>query len=462
MDRKLHMEEILDLIFDHIDEYPELRGVSIFVLDSEKTWAALKITSGKAFQIESFNTVQISPDICEKLRSCCPVRHFFPILQAIEWLDSSPECLPVLAMFSSSRLNRVRLDAACFATVSSSLSTLCLNHPDLTKVQIRGRYRVYCGPGVIQSTSAFLTNLNRLESLTVSNVDAAILEHISGLPSLKALDITEFMSLGFVPQGNGVDPPFPCLEELSLWETTPDVGLTMQSNPTSQTTARLYAAIDANRSYAILNCLRLEDKWINREDPPDEDKFKLYLVDPGLTLQILFPFTNLTTVILKPCYGFALNDRVVSEMARAWSRVEELRLARSHDLHAFEFTEAVTLQGIRAIATHCKNLHTLEINFDATRIPPPCNTCPQTSLTIFYPHCARITTPTAVASFLLHIFPKLDDVRYSCLLEQPTSTVGRWRKVQRLIIGSTYRSSESSTDEEYMETDEDEAYSDSD
>ncbi|KAJ7642315.1 hypothetical protein DFH06DRAFT_1477521 [Mycena polygramma] len=504
MDQKLYMEEILDMIFDRIDEYPKLQGLIIFGLEPEKTWAALArtcrtfrnpafnalwgiqrslvpalscfpddlwnrttdsksflgfrrpltladwerpmlyLTRIRSFQIDSINNAEISPD-------------------AIEWLDPNPAKFRVVAMFSSPRLSSVRLDPNCLTTDSLLLSTLGLNHPDLTNVEFRGKYRVFCGPGIVQSISAFLSNQNRLESLRISNVDAAILERVSDLPSLRMLDIAEVMSLESVTLGNA-------MVGAVTHRGLNTLNLTFEAEyPTSQTTARLYAAIDANRSHATLNCLRVEDEWVengSQADPPDEDPdeddFKLYLVDPG-TLQILFPFTNLTTIILKPCYGFALNDSVVSEMARAWCRVEELRLARSHDLHTFEFNEAVTLQGIRAIATHCKNLHTLEINFDATRIPPPCDTCPQTSLTTFYVHCARITTPTAVASFLSDIFPKLEDVRSSCLLEQPTSTVGRWNKVERLITGPTFRSrSESSTDEEYMETDEDDAYSDSD
>ncbi|KAJ7608850.1 hypothetical protein DFH06DRAFT_190472 [Mycena polygramma] len=544
MDQKLYMEEILDMIFDRIDEYPKLRGLIIFGLEPEKTWAALartcrtfrnpalnalwgiqrslvpalscfpddlwnRTTDSKSFlgfrrpltladwerptlywarirsfQIDSFDTTQISRDVCEMFRLCCPSQNLFPNLQAIEWLDPNPASFPVIAMLLSPRVRSVQLDPTRFATHSSLLSTLSVNHPDLAAVDLQGKYRIYCDPGIIRSIAAFLSNLNRLESLRISNVDAAILERVSNLPSLKMLDIAEVMSLESVTLGNGLHPLplFPCLEELNLWATTPDVGAAVvgavthrglntlnliveDEYPTSQTTARLYAAIDGNRSHATLNCLRVEDEWVengSQADPPDEDDFKLYLVDPG-TLQILFPFTNLTTIILKPCYGFALNDSVVSEMARTWCRVEELRLARSHDLHSFEFNEAVTLQGIRAIATHCKNLHTLEINFDATRIPPPCDSCPQTRLATFYVHCARITTPTAVASFLSSIFPKLEAVRSSCLLEQPTSTTGRWKKVERLITGSTFRSgSESSTDEEYMETDEDDTYSDSD
>ncbi|KAJ7610610.1 hypothetical protein DFH06DRAFT_1374261 [Mycena polygramma] len=513
MHQKLHMEEILDLIFDHLDNYPDLRGLKIFGFKPEKTWAALartcrtfqnpalnalwsvqrslapalscfpddlwdRTTDSKSFlgfrrpltladwerpmlywtrirsfRINSLDTVQISPD-------------------AIEWLDPDPASFPVVGVFLSPRLSSISLDPTCFATHSSFLSTLSANHPDLTNVDFRGKYRVYRGPGIIQSISAS-------SSLRISNVNAQILERVTGVPYLKTLDITELMSLESFPLGNGVDPRFPCLEELSLWATTPDVGVAMvgaithrglktlnltfeAEYPTSQTTARLYAAIDANHSYATLDYLRVEDEWTESQSPvdvPDEDAFDYYVVDRG-SLQILFAFTNLRTVILKPCYGFHfdVNDRVVSEMARAWCRVEELRFARSHDLHTFGFGTLVTLQGIRAIATHCKNLHTLELNFDATEIPLPPDACFQTSLTTLDVHCSRIVSPTAVASFLSEIFPKLRNVYSFCLLDRPRSAVGRWETVQRLITGSTFRGrSEGSTDEEFTDTDD--AYS---
>ncbi|KAJ7608852.1 hypothetical protein DFH06DRAFT_190486 [Mycena polygramma] len=540
MDQKVHMEEILDLIFDCLDEHPGLhRGLSIFGLEPGKTWAALartcrtfknpalnalwraqrslvpalscfpddlwnRTTDSKSFlgfrrpltladwerptlywarirsfQIDSFDTTQISRDVCEMFRLCCPSQNLFPNLQAIEWLDPNPASFPVIAMLLSPRLRSVQLDPTRFATHSSLLSTLSVNHPDLAAVDLQGKYRIYCDPGIIRSIAAFLSNLNRLESLRISNVDAAILQHVSGLPSLKTLDINELMSLESVPRGNGVDPPFPCLEELSLWATTPDVGVAMvgavahrrlntlnlifeAEYPTSQTTARLHAAIAANSSYDTLICLRVEDNWSetrSRVDVPDELGFDHFVVGRE-SLQILFAFTNLRTVILKPCYGFHLdvNDRVVSEMARAWCRVEELRLARSHDLHTFGFGAAITLQGIRAIATHCKNLHTLEINFNATRIPLPSDACVQTSLATLEVHCSRIVSPTAVALFLSEIFPNLNNVHSFCLLDRPRSAVGRWETVQRLVTGSTFRGrSEGFTDEEFTDTDD--AYS---
>ncbi|KAJ7609212.1 hypothetical protein DFH06DRAFT_1065707 [Mycena polygramma] len=378
-------------------------------------------------------------------------------------------------MLVSPRLASISLAAGSSANHLSLLTTLGVKYPDLIELDTRGGPSIYWDSRTSQIILALLSNLKRLQSFGISNVNSAILEHVARLPTLKSLVINEFVSFGSFSQRNGHNAHFTSLEELQLWRTTPDVGAAMvetianhalvsldfafQSDyPTSETTARLYSAIAANGSYATLDCLRVEDEWAyySQAETPEEFAFDSYVVG-SRALRTLFAFTNLATVILKPFYGFAfdVNDKVVSEMARAWCRVEELRLARSHDLHAFAFGTGITLRGVRAIAAHCTHLRILELNFDATEIPPPVETVPQTRLTELNAHCSRISSPTAVSAFLSATFPQLKRVFSSCLMGPPRSAVGRWRKVERLLRGSTSLSRfESSTDEEFTDTDD--------
>ncbi|KAF7376817.1 hypothetical protein MSAN_00099100 [Mycena sanguinolenta] len=146
MDRKLHMPEILDLIFAHLEPRHPLSSTM------SKTLAALARTcttfqdpalnalwahqtslvpalryfpedlwdrSGdsrkltfvdfrrplvpadweralfywkriKSFRIESLDGDRISPDIINMLRICCPAAHLFPNLRKVAWLDENP------------------------------------------------------------------------------------------------------------------------------------------------------------------------------------------------------------------------------------------------------------------------------------------------------------------------------------------------------------------------------------
>jgi hypothetical protein len=140
-----------------------------------------------------------------------------------------------------------------------------------------------------------------------------------------------------------------------------EIGLGFESEfPDAQMTARLYSAICANasRSYGTLKSLHIEDVWAESatETPPD-DEFDSYVVE-GKALETLFRFSNIIQIILQPYHGFDLDDEMVSRMARAWSRVEELRVISSADLHIAKVRTRTTLLGIHAIAMHCLNLHT--------------------------------------------------------------------------------------------------------
>ncbi|KAJ7609222.1 hypothetical protein DFH06DRAFT_1485918 [Mycena polygramma] len=526
MDQKLHMPEILDMIFDHIDQDFTIRRL--------KTWAYLartcrtfqnpalnalwgdqtslvpalscfpddlweRATDSKTFLgvrrpltaadwerpmfywnrirslgIGSLDTRKISPDVCELLRLSCPTEHLFPNLQHLGCLDDQPANFPVSAMFFSPRLTSIRLAAGASRTQLSVLPALGVKHPGLTDVDLRGRGRSHCDKPLLQSILAFISNLSRLESFGINNVDPAILEHVARLPALTSLVIDVFMSLEAFSQLDGSDPRFPLLEELHLWGTTPDVGTAMveaiehhglmalslvfeAEYPTSGTTARLYNAVAANGSYATLDWLRVEDEWIYKRKHtvvPAEEAFDSYIVRAG-TLRTLFPFTNVTTVILKPFYGFDVDDDVVSELARAWCRLEELRLACSYDLHIPGFQPRMTLGAVRAIATHCKNLHTLELYLDGRKLPSPADACIQTTLTRLEVQCSPISAPTAVAAFLSGIFPQLTDVNSYCVQrDPPPRSVGRWEKVARLLGSTVPGRGEESTEDEWSDSDD--------
>jgi hypothetical protein len=96
-----------------------------------------------------------------------------------------------------------------------------------------------------------------------------------------------------------------------------------------------------------LNSLTVEDNS-NSLELPDDDAFDSYVIRAE-TLRVLFSFTNLTTIVLKPIRGFDLDDEVVLDMARAWRRVEELRLAPAEKRSASEPTCGLRWWGSRRL-----------------------------------------------------------------------------------------------------------------
>ncbi|KAF7354094.1 hypothetical protein MVEN_01096800 [Mycena venus] len=532
MDQKIHMSEILDLIFAHIGEdepgvyfsrkersrklallartcrtfqNPALDALWQFQdnlapalrcfpddlwdrsADSKKTtfvgfrrplvlsdwerpffyWNRIK-----SFQIRSLTTT--TPAVCEMLRLCCPGPHLFANLQEIAWLHRDLTHFPIFSIFLSPRLHTIGLALSGSIAELSILPRLSVCYPTLTEVNFRSIYRTHLEPRALGAIFAFLSSLTRLESLYLPNIDAPILNHVSRLPCLRTLVMDDSEPFDFSSDRDRSAPRFHALKKLNVWATTPKLGtrimraiesgalteihLVFESQfPSSQATARLYTTIASNGSHSTLQSLRVEDEWKFGDIPiPLDEEFDNYIVGGG-TLEILFPFANLTTVILKPFHGFDLDDEMVAKMAHAWRRVQELRVAFGIDWHIPDVrTPRVTLAGIYTVATHCLDLHTLELYFNSSVIPPLERTHTHAGLVKLDVLCSPISSPTAVAQFLSKVFPNLREIHSICYAQDrhQRAVEGRWRKVARLITGSTIRSRfEESTDEEPSDTD---------
>ncbi|KAJ7500640.1 hypothetical protein B0H11DRAFT_786059 [Mycena galericulata] len=236
-------------------------------------------------------------------------------------------------MFLAPRLTAIEVVPGDSLAQLSLLPTLGMQYPDLIEVYIGGLHRMQFQPAVIQSISAFLLPLKRLRYLTLANLDAAIFEHASRLPALEILNVTELVGFDPLP-GLDPEPRFPALESLALGSTTPEIAIkiirSMHSRPLTflelvyetafpdmMTTTELYTALAARCSHSTLTAFQMQDEYIYQRTPdiPGDADFENYVVQPH-TLRILFPFTNLTTIILKPYHGFKLDDAVVLEMAQ--------------------------------------------------------------------------------------------------------------------------------------------------
>ncbi|KAJ7184761.1 hypothetical protein C8R46DRAFT_1186090 [Mycena filopes] len=406
----------------------------------------------RRFRIDSFPTDQFSVDVCQALRTCCPLQPMFPKLQEIHWFDWRAQSLPVFAMFLSPRLRRIGFVPDSMAQLSI-LPTLGLMYPNLTHLDLRGprRHSFENVDIALPSVLGLLISLKNLQELLLPSADARIIEYLARLPALEELVVDEVL-LTALTSGTPSHPRFPALQVLSLWSTTPDVAIMLVSAlqsralvllnlvfdhafPDAETTTRLLAAIAAlgPAAHETITTLHIEDEWTEARphaNVPDEDEFDVYLVD-GEALRVLFPFSNLVSITLKPYHGVDLDDALVADMARAWPLIEELQIVFGADTHEAPFAlREITLRGLHALATHCPHLRVLEIYMNASTIPD-FDTMPiQTSLTKLDVLCSPVVAPYAVGRFLRSMFPNLRILQSGCLQENSwTGSVRRWRNL---------------------------------
>ncbi|KAJ6564402.1 hypothetical protein B0H19DRAFT_1233331 [Mycena capillaripes] len=331
----------------------------------------------------------------------------------------------------------------------------------------------------LESTLALLSKLSRLECVQIREADAAIPEHLTQLPSLKTLFLHTIIPFESFP--DHIAARFSSLEVLNFFLTEPNTSITLLDAIESKALVSLYLAVEVpnaltiTRLYttitSILPYLTLENLNISTSTESDseipEDEFDTYGV-PGRTLRILFPLTHLTEVRLTLNYGFDLDDEVVSEMAQAWCRIEQLQLESSY----FNVPSHVTLVGIYAIAAHRQNLQWLDIVFNASEVPQlDYHISPQTTLTGFEVSSSPISSPDPVAAALSAMFPNLHGVsmdgesnlEYYWSNWGPQALVRRWRRVKSILKGGSDEDewSDHSDEEEYYESSEEEELSES-
>ncbi|KAJ7115591.1 hypothetical protein C8R43DRAFT_1038551 [Mycena crocata] len=179
------------------------------------------------FRIMKFSPTIVSPDACQALQLCCPGSCLFPNLQKIRWLVDDPVVFPLMAIFLAPRMHSIDITLIPGESMVqlSLLPTLAVRYPNLTEVALSERHRTTLGPSILQSIAALVCNLPRLESFYVSTVDSIIFDHIARLRSLRYLVISELLnsSLAGRPERIGLEPCFPSLETLTLWSTTPKI-----------------------------------------------------------------------------------------------------------------------------------------------------------------------------------------------------------------------------------------------
>ncbi|KAJ7606471.1 hypothetical protein DFH06DRAFT_1348010 [Mycena polygramma] len=78
----------------------------------------------------------------------------------------------------------------------------------------------------------------------------------------------------------------------------------------------------------------------------------------------LFPFSQLTAVVIGVPYGYDLDDGTLSDIARAWPNLEKLVLGSYAS-----YVPQCTLLGLYTLGTHCPRLSAAELTLDASNVP---------------------------------------------------------------------------------------------
>ncbi|KAJ6501114.1 hypothetical protein C8R47DRAFT_1193465 [Mycena vitilis] len=359
-----------------------------------------------------------------------------PNLRHLLWWSESLHCAHIFLRPSLTKISfdlRSTADCAVFTTLGETcpkLSNICITlDGDLSGMDF--------GP-----LSDFVAHLPRVETISVPWLAQDALEHLSALPTLKSLKMRGIpeVSPAFTAAG------FLALRHLSLAAAAPaeitrllrmstDVPLetlhaALDVVPSAADVHTLFTTITASVSASTLTQLHLDCCRLWETGSPDPQS---NLVHPS-TLVLLLCFENLTELHLTFAAGFDLDDDTVSQMARAWPRLEDLYLAGVLPT-ASGTRPRTTLASLSAIARHCPRMRSLTIAFDGSTIPPSAAVSlgvvgQQKSLHDLNVLHSPITTVSGMEQFLLGVFPNLREVRVSgSSSEEADSRYERWQKV---------------------------------
>ncbi|KAJ6450967.1 hypothetical protein C8R47DRAFT_1230037 [Mycena vitilis] len=309
--------------------------------------------------------------------------------------------------------------------------------PELADVEIEGR--VY-GPELREqlpgNISLFLRGLKHIQRLHIR------VEHLATISTFNSLHLessSEGILCRSVPPGGG--SRFTHLTSLTL--TLPadfashillchppleEIDITISPVAGIEVLSDLYRTMGDNLPPTAMRSLTFVNKHYSQ------------LVGAAALIALppqLLGFHNLTKLELVNDYVFAFSDALVLEMALAWPKLQRLHLLSSDP--GTDFDPTVTLASLCVFAQHCPALKMLAIDISARIIPPldgfHCAFRPALeTLLVGY---APIDDPSAVAEFILAVFPKVAGVRAE--QSQSLSTVehrelsGRWQAVRKIL-----------------------------
>ncbi|KAJ7142951.1 hypothetical protein C8R44DRAFT_974415 [Mycena epipterygia] len=356
-------------------------------------------------------------DVFPAISVCLP-QNLFHNIQSLLWRPSDND-FHFIHLFLGPRITDITFDRSTTSAVSL-LSILGPKYPKLKTVSLRSfSPTVDAASEVSRAVTLFLRRLQCVESVSVDVLDTEALEHICPLPNLTSLysntlstastfftnaNTQSFRSLRTLGLGNAEIEPTTRL--LGGFSQIPLISFNVwlaQFSTTAQT-HNLYNAVAAAISPSSLTSLALNNHY-------DYDALAANHVIQSQSIRVLFGFVNLTSISLISPIGIDLDNTTVSELARAWPRVETLDLSA---WYCASPRPRVTLECLHSFARHCPNLTELAMTFDGTEVPTSdigsTNRVFQDRLHSLNVDHSAISMAIDVARFLSAIFPRLMDI----------------------------------------------------
>ncbi|KAJ7513095.1 hypothetical protein B0H11DRAFT_2303294 [Mycena galericulata] len=253
------------------------------------------------------------------------------------------------------------------------------------------------------------------------NTNNRALEHLGGLPSLKALRVLGLPAMPLVdPRENPRTFQALCTLEIGdsdMAAITRFLGLCERISLSSFSVSFYHYLTAAEMqdlcgsflsalSHPSLTALTLENNFDYGVSDP-----ATYLVQ-SRTVRLLFAFINMTSLTFTSPVGIDLDDAAVSDLARAWPRLECLDLS---SYFCSPTPPRLTLNCLHHFVRHCPRLEKLSLTLDGT-VSPTMEThtashCQRALITLDVQY-SPISKPISLsaAPFLLALFPDIQHV----------------------------------------------------
>ncbi|KAJ6463088.1 hypothetical protein DFH09DRAFT_1492488 [Mycena vulgaris] len=249
--------------------------------------------------------------------------------------------------------------------------------------------------------------LGDIESLNIDVPDLAALEHLARLPTLTCLTVRSFPAASpstsplHFPALNrlefDLDNIYPATKFLPNFSDVSLVGLDLTLHYWYPSTAleKFCTAPKAACTHTSLLSLSIDDGQADDiSGSEDEDAFTISIQ----SIQALFCFRNLTSVVIASKLGFDLDNFAITDLACAWLHVTTLFLISETQRRPHN-----SLDCLYSLAQHCPELERLHITFDTSRLPSNASVSP-------------IAAPTlSVARVISALFPGLEDLSTDCI-----------------------------------------------
>ncbi|KAF7290745.1 hypothetical protein MIND_01315200 [Mycena indigotica] len=373
--------------------------------------------------------------LLEPIERSLPGRRLFPNIRHLSWKPSdrylsAAQSTRWLRLFVGPNLRSLEVHGNTLKTASDIHLLASL---DIPLAHLHNLVILLCNDhydSVICTSSELASKLGQIKKLTLPAINAVALNHLSLLPNLSQLTLTQpqIDDIGVPASPLPLDPqPFAALSRLDLRNCRAAFAVDLINSARLWKLAHLevnscfpelqrdldalYVAAGSRCTTDNLRILCLgppEDETIN--DPATNEPRENYALT-GLSLVPLFKFSNLHYADLQPPAGFLIDDDTISKLARSWPLVEYLTLRSGSAIQARPLT---TIRALRTFAKHCKLLVGLSIPVDASDVPDfdtySQRRITQSNLTHVNMGISPIADPSAVARFLSGHFPCLDYV----------------------------------------------------